>query len=216
MVKQAQNIRKTPKKGFRGGLAWSTLLRTPGRWPKERSWWPKGRPWWPKERSWWPKGRPWWPKGRPWWPMGRMKGWLAWSRWGEALSCPQGLGLNGPIGPFKPSYIIRKDQYSCTGDMLGYWWYSVGAPLATAPVSPCLKIRPEIRGSHGEKLKLWFLKTINYVSRQCTEEQSPHPRGPVNVTFKCENPELNGWESGIVKFVWKYEDTSADTLRYTL
>ena len=31
MVKQAQNIRKTPKyKVFGGGLAWSTLLRTPG------------------------------------------------------------------------------------------------------------------------------------------------------------------------------------------
>ena len=30
MVKQAQNIRKTPKyKGFRGVLDWSTLLRTP-------------------------------------------------------------------------------------------------------------------------------------------------------------------------------------------
>jgi len=28
------------------------------------------------------------------------------SRWGGAPSCPQGLGLNGPIGPFKPS--IRK------------------------------------------------------------------------------------------------------------
>ena len=28
---------------------------------------------------------------------------LGGSRWGEALSCPQGLGLNGPIGPFKPS-----------------------------------------------------------------------------------------------------------------
>ena len=25
--------------------------------------------------------------------------------------------------------------------------------------------------------------------------------------WKCENPQLNGWESGIVKFVWKYEDT---------
>ena len=28
------------------------------------------------------------------------------SRLGEALSCPQGLGLNGPTGPFKPSICI--------------------------------------------------------------------------------------------------------------
>ena len=32
-----------------------------------------------------------------------MKGLLAGSWWGEALSSPQGLGLNGPTGPFKPS-----------------------------------------------------------------------------------------------------------------
>ena len=31
---------------------------------------------------------------------------MAESRLGEALSCPQGLGLNGPIGPFKPSMLI--------------------------------------------------------------------------------------------------------------
>ena len=24
-------------------------------------------------------------------------------KWSRAPSCPQGLGLNGPIGPFKPS-----------------------------------------------------------------------------------------------------------------
>ena len=24
-------------------------------------------------------------------------------KWGRVPSCPQGLGLNGPIGPFKPS-----------------------------------------------------------------------------------------------------------------
>ena len=29
------------------------------------------------------------------------------SRWGGAPSCPQGLGLNGPIGPFKPSVNIK-------------------------------------------------------------------------------------------------------------
>ena len=29
------------------------------------------------------------------------------SRWGGAPSCPQGLGLNGPIGPFKPSELKR-------------------------------------------------------------------------------------------------------------
>ena len=28
---------------------------------------------------------------------------MAESELGKALSCPQGLGLNGPIGPFKPS-----------------------------------------------------------------------------------------------------------------
>ena len=33
----------------------------------------------------------------------RREGLLAGIRLGEALSCPQGLGLNRPIGPFKPS-----------------------------------------------------------------------------------------------------------------
>ena len=37
---------------------------------------------------------------------------MAESRLGEALSCPQGLGLNGPIGPFKPSsaILLRMDH----------------------------------------------------------------------------------------------------------
>ena len=72
-------------------------------WSKRRPWWLKGRPWWPKGRPWWSKGRPWWPKWRPWWAMNYS---LVELWWGEAPSCPQGLGLNSPIGPFKPSYSI--------------------------------------------------------------------------------------------------------------
>ena len=32
----------------------------------------------------------------------------------KAPSCPQGLGLNGPIGPFKPSIDILLYLYQCT------------------------------------------------------------------------------------------------------